>query len=161
LQLVPEISRLEDYFKKQELNVTYVPVRTAPPPDELTNAWVLQQYDYARARFIISRIDPSLQKGPYLISAAAPIASGVSAATSEILFMDLSGVPPDLMEMWMKAFVSQAAQERFTEPRRIQDLSLKMRTIVGVIAKTIPSVHDILPDIPDLLTTWIRMARLR
>jgi hypothetical protein len=160
LRMVPEIARLEDYFKdRRDLNVTYLPIATAPP-DDVSREWVLQHYDYERARFILSKIDPTLRSGPYLISAATPIGSPDSDTArlksgSDILLMDLSAVPPDLMDVWIKAFLNQTAQERFTEPNRIRDLQLKMRTVIAIAASAIPPPIRVL----DLIDTWIRFVR--
>ena len=75
--VVESYLRLEDvnlpmYFPTAELNVTYVPVEAAPvrPPDA---DWVLDHYDYARARFLLSRLGIRDGDGPFIVSALHPL----------------------------------------------------------------------------------------
>lgn len=146
--LVPEISRLEQYVPRQQLNVAYLPVRNLPE-SRISAAKVLETYDYARARSILRFVPGATREGPYILSTLKPI--GVAGAASPLeryLFQDLSRVPPHLVASWVKEFLSQAAQERFWEVRTVEGLGLKLRVTVGVLA-------DALPEVRKALDTWI------
>ena len=47
--VVPDVRALEEYVPRSELNVAYVPVKAAPRT-AVTAEWILDNYDYARAR---------------------------------------------------------------------------------------------------------------
>jgi len=150
--LVPEISRLEQYVPRQQLNVAYLPVRNAPEPP-ISAAKVLESYDYARARSILRFVPGATREGPYILSVLRPI--GMADAASPLdryLFQDLSRVPPHLVASWVKEFLSQAAQERFWEVRTVEGLGLKLRVTVGILA-------DALPEVRRALDTWIAWVR--
>jgi hypothetical protein len=150
--LVPEISRLEQYVPRQQLNVAYLPVGTRPEP-RITAAKLLESYDYARARSILRFVPGATREGPYILSALRPIGvAGDASPLERYLFQDLSRVPPHLVASWVKEFLGQAAQERFWEVRTVEGLGLKLRVTVGVLA-------DALPEVRKALDTWIAWVR--
>jgi hypothetical protein len=144
---IVEISALEDYIQRSKLNITYLPVVDVPTSKPSVD-WILEHYDYARARALLNPLPGSLREGPYFISAMTPLDSG--AAPKEYLFQDLSAVPAnaDLISWWVREFLNQAAQERFWEPRTGGLLVLKLRTTIAALAIG-------LPDVRKGLDTWI------
>jgi hypothetical protein len=144
---VVEISALEDYIQRSKLNITYLPVVDAPRSKPSAD-WVLEHYDYARARALLSLLPGSLREGPYFVSVLTPLDSG--AAPKQYLFQDLSAVPAnaDLISWWVREFLNQAAQERFWEPRTGDRLVIKLRTTIAALAIG-------LPDVRKGLDTWI------
>ena len=146
LQLMPDITSLEKYLGPSVLNVTYLPLRGAPP--KIVSAkWVLDNYNYARARALLKTLPGSYRDGPYIVSSLKPI-SGIPSVSGRYLYQDLSSVPPDLVSSWEKEFLNQAAQERFWDERSAEILVLKLRTAIGILAIG-------LPDVQKSLEGWI------
>jgi hypothetical protein len=154
LQLVAEITSLVKHLPRAELNVTYVPVTQALPGQgiaQVSAEWVLQHYDYARARVLLRALPGNHRDGPYIVSTLQPLSSTVTLADS-YLYQDLTPVPPHLLPLWVKEFMNQAAQERFWEQQTTKQLGLKLRTTVGVLAEGLPEVRESLQS----LIAWVQ-----
>jgi hypothetical protein len=151
--LVPEISRLEAYVPRRELNVAYLPV-TGVPSQSVSAQWLLDHHDFARARSLLRVLPGSNREGPYIVSALRPLggAAGATGASGPHLFQDLSSVPPHLASSWVKEFLNQAAQERFWEARTGERLALRLRMTVGILGMGLPEVRR-------ALDTWIAWVR--
>jgi len=146
--VVPDVRALEEYVPRSELNVAYVPVKAAPGTS-VTAEWILDNYDYARARSLLRHLPGANRDGPYLVSVLKPLAGG---AGSQYLLQDLSSVPPHLAASWVKEFLNQAAQERFWDERTGARLALKLRVTIGVLGEGLPEVRKALDG-------WISWAR--
>lgn len=141
LWTIPHIIDLESYdIPRNELNITYLPVKETPPEQGMSTEWVLTNYDYARARALLRLLPGDHRDGPYIISLMKPL-SGVSELTGEYLYQDLSHVEPHIVSLWAKDFFNQAAQERFWEERTGKRLALKLRTTVAILAKGLTKVR--------------------
>ncbi len=144
--LVPALADLERYLKPAQLNITLVPVQGAVPTKVSTD-WLLEHYDYARARALLRAAARDGRDGPYIVSTLEPFSETASLAGHH-LFQDLSSVPPELVSAWMKEFLNQSAQERFWEPRTAAMLGLRMRTTLWVLSQG-------LGDVQNSLGRWI------
>jgi hypothetical protein len=148
LGIINDISDLEDYVTAHEaLNITYLPVGVAPEHSP-TAVWLLEHYDYARARVYLDLLPGSAKDGIYLVSCSKALSGG---SNPPYLFQDLSTVPvapEDLVSPWVKEFLNQAAQQQFWEPRTMENLVLKLRTTIAVLAIG-------LPDVQNALHKWI------
>lgn len=141
LKNIEEVSKLQVCFPRSKLNVAYLPLEVAPGPS-ISADWLLNHYDYVRARALLDVLPRSLREGPYIVSALRPL--GNSSAGGQYLFQDLSAVPSkngDLISWWVREFIAQAAQEHFWEPRTAELFVLKMRTTIGVLATGLPEVQ--------------------
>ncbi|MGQ0561533.1 MAG: hypothetical protein ACT443_06635, partial [Gemmatimonadota bacterium] len=58
------------FFEKSEINVFYLPLRQATRENVDS---VLEYYDYARARAILTAVPGTQEQGPYLISSRVPL----------------------------------------------------------------------------------------
>lgn len=163
---LPGAADLENYIgryrnlTKQEarkhINITYVPVRTAPSDAVLEHwdnrefqqvaEWVLANYDYARARAILDLLGRDTDDGPYIASMLNPTAS---AASGKHLFQDQSDVPVDLVALWTRQFQYQAAQVEFWNDLSVQNVMLRMRTWMFVAGEGLPSIREALIDFRD------------
>jgi len=132
-KLIPDITILEKYIQHKELNITYLPVDSSPE-DAISVDWVLEHYDYARARVLLRFILGDNRNGPYFISALEPL-TGKKTISDQYLYQDLSTVPEELIHIWVKEFLNQAAQERFWAKNKAKMFVLKLRTTIGVLAK--------------------------
>jgi hypothetical protein len=146
--LAPDLTQLERYLLPRQLNAMLVPVVT-PGSGAASPQWVLDNYDYARARVLLRAVGRTGRDGPYLISSLQPLDS--ATATGPHLFQDLSSIPPTLATAWTREFLNQAAQQRFWEERTGAVLGLKMRTTIRVLAMG-------LPDVQRSLGEWIRWS---
>jgi len=136
--------RLDDtdlrmYFPIRQLNATFVPVDTAPTaaPD---TTWVLDHYDYARARSLLVRLNIREGDGPFIISALRPIAA--SDGPGLYLRQDLSLVPVSIVPEWMRLFRSQTTQQRVVQQRALGSLALQLHTMLAVAATGLPMVQS-------------------
>lgn len=149
--VVPDIMALEQYVPRAELNIAYVSVNRAPG-STVSAQWVLDNYDYARARSLLRHLPGPSRDGPYLVSALRPLGSGTTTASGRYLLQDLSSVPPHLAAAWVKEFLNQAAQERFWDERTAARLALKLRVVVAILGEGLPEVRKAL----DSWIAWVR-----
>jgi len=159
LETIPPRTESERYIPDRwQLNITYLPL-TDPPPAEFTRPagqmdlsaaaeWMLQHYNYARARALLRLLPGTHNSGPYLVSQLKPL-SGNSAVVQPYLWQDLSHVQPDLVQTWIREFMAQAAAPQFWEPRAVPQFALQLRNAIAVAAAEVP-------DIQAGLKTWIR-----
>jgi hypothetical protein len=130
---------LEKAFKLLELNITYVPVTgrsTAIPPDL---DWILKNYDYSEASFLLKELKQE-GDGPYIVSSIQPL-EGADKPPETYIVQDLSTVPISIIPLWMKQFRSQTTQQRVWEKKTIGDMALKMRTAIAIAAEGLPTVQ--------------------
>jgi hypothetical protein len=81
LSLVPDVMSLEEYVPRRELNIFYLPVR-GEPVKPLSGQWVLDNYDYARARSLLRALPGPNRDGPYILAAFRPLGSAAAGAPS-------------------------------------------------------------------------------
>ncbi len=148
LTLIPAVVSLEqvETVQRSELNITYLLVDVEPESRPGVE-WVLEHYDYARARVLMRALGGVYSDGPYIVSSLKPL-TGVSELSGNYIFQDLSSVPPHLISMWIREFLSQAAQERFWKKRTARQLVLNLRTTLGIMGEGAPDVLH--------WVTWVR-----
>jgi hypothetical protein len=143
--LIPAMPALEEFLPRGQLNVTYLLLHLPPPtshgPQEHAD-WILESHHYTRARVLLSAVPGAHREGPYLVSSRNPLTlSGTEIIGEPYLYQDLSSVPPRLVQLWVKEFLSQAAQERFEE-KTMQRWVLKLRTAIAILAEGLPEVRE-------------------
>jgi hypothetical protein len=132
----------EGIVSDADLNVTFLPVKERPRTKAETSAeWLLEQYDWERARFFLRRLPGDRLGGPYIFSSRQPL-SQVGVLQRDYLDQDLSIVPPELVNAWVREFMLQSAQEQFWNERTGPMLALKVRTIIGVLAAGLPRANQ-------------------
>lgn len=136
--LALEDIRLETYFRSDQLNITYVPVDRVPPQDPKVD-WVLNHYDYARARFLLARVGKNQDgDGPFIISALHPLEG--EGDLGPYIPQNLSTVPISVIPFWMKQFRNQTTQQRVWHKDTIGTMALNLRTSIAVAAEGLPMV---------------------
>lgn len=152
VQVIEHITNLERAgIAPHQLNVTYLPITKIPREKRPTPEWLLEHYDYAQARAILSALPGDYRTdGPYIVSSLKPL-SRVSWISGEYLYQDLSMVPPHIVALYAKEFFNQAAQERFWEQRRARQLALNLRTTLGILAQGFPEVRKGMNE----LVAWV------
>ena len=149
LRLCPALVDLRKVLDAKQLNANYLPVMTsADPRTSPTTDWLLSNYDFARARGILKTIPGSHFSGPYILSTAKPV-DPRNPSSGPMFFQDLSTIPPDLAAPWYEVFLNQAAQQRFWDVKASEQFTLRVRTIIGVLAQG-------LPDVKSSLASWIQ-----
>jgi len=148
LNQAPAIEEFGHYYDAKQLNVTYIPVSTSAQP-HTSAEWLLDNYDYAHARFLLNSVPGSLSRGPYLISTLQPLGKG---GAGPYLVQDLSHVPAPLVSLWTNEFLNQAAQQHFWEQSSGKMLVLRLRTAIGIMAEG-------LPDVRKSLSEWISLSK--
>jgi len=150
LEFISPIKVLEEYLQRRQLNITYLPLTVSLPerilPQESTQ-WILEHYNYTRARILLSTLPGAHSEGPYIVSSRKPLRVGKILA-EPYLYQDLSWVPPRLVELWVKAFLNQATQERFWEERTAERWVRKLRTAIAILAEGLPEVHKASAELP-------------
>jgi hypothetical protein len=138
------LQEVDDYLSRHvapsKLNATYIPVRRAPDPGKSDTEWadnVLVVYDYAGAQILLSKVRQAHQQGPYLLSVLTPLSE---PGTPAHLWMDLTGVVPEMAWDWIKFFTYLAAQQRSWSEDSLRRFGLKLRNLVAVGGKVTPDV---------------------
>jgi hypothetical protein len=149
LDRIIKLKELESQFRPSQLNITYLPV-DEEPSDDFTTDWVLDHFDYARARFLLASIPGVHGDGPFIISSYHAL-QGPSSLTTPYIFEDLSSVPPDVVEFWVQQFKSQTAQERSWDKETVSSVALKLRTAIAIVAMGLPEVQK-------AVTQWIKLV---
>jgi hypothetical protein len=153
LTLIQTVTDMRAYRSADKLNITSLPVKVRTP-DSPAAEWLLENYDFARARVLLDLLSSSYQTGPYFVSTLTPLSS-LQTIPHDHLFQDLSLVPADpqdLLSWWIRAFLNQTAQQQFWQPQTGELLALKLRTIIGVEATGLPEVQK-------QLASWIAWAK--
>jgi hypothetical protein len=138
LSLATPLEQMEAYFDRNQLNIFNVPVTIKPKPKEkLTVDQLLAGYDFARAQSLLSRAGVPRGVGPRLVSSLTPLGGQVGGS---VLVQDLSAVPPSIIDLWVRAFLNQAAQGRTWSGTSLQGFLLRTRTVIEIVATGYPQV---------------------
>ena len=140
LQYSYTANELSSIFDPGQLNLTTIPV-TGKPPADAAAKWVLDNYDFGRARAFLTKLGGSRLDGPYIVSATMPIMK----STPPYLFEDLSLVPeepPQLVSWWVREFINQSSQRTQWNGAKLELFGLRIRTTIAILANAAPAVRD-------------------
>jgi hypothetical protein len=100
--------------------------------------WILDHYNYARARVLLGTSDGrGRRSGPELLPAALSATVGVQGPH---LQQDLSGLPPDFTRAWVKEILPGGGPPR--DKASLRRCSIMVRTTAARSAELPPSVRD-------------------
>jgi hypothetical protein len=169
---IRDIKSLEDAgFPRQQLNITYLPLSEPLPrvfssgsgisPHAITllDEWILDHYNYGRARSLLRFVRGAHRAGPYLISTLSPL-SGYEPFPTRYLLQDLSLVPydhPDLVFAWVQEFLQRASQPQRWEEMSTKQFALRLRQAIAIVATDIPEIRNTLES----RITWVELASVR
>jgi hypothetical protein len=137
-----ELEKMRDLFPANELNVTFLPLNiTSMQKVQNDPIWLLENYDFERARFLLRALPGTNTEGPYIVSYSRPLTT-VAKLNGEYLFQDLSSAPPSLVELWVREYENQSAQEQFWKVRSGPMLALHVRTVIGILAGSDTTVRN-------------------
>lgn len=123
---------------RSRINATYIPVTNweeyvgSLPPD-MQAEWILDNYDYARSRIILSVFRKELSRGPYFVSARSAM-SQQRSGVGECIVQDMTLTTEDNVGLWVDAFMSQTRTQNYWEPDVARQLGLNIRNSLSVIA---------------------------
>ena len=143
------VEAVAKYTARSNINITYLPMAEQPPSSPSAD-WLLDHYDFPRARVLLDKVGSSLRNGPYIISVARPLSDSPSPIGHH-LYQDLSNVPTNVIHLWVGAFMKQAAEEKFWEPQMATIWLLKLRSSIAVMAIAVP-------DISNSLKEWLKWS---
>lgn len=135
LRVLQDDVRLRRHVLRIKLNATYLPIEKLPAPgksDAERAVNILAVYDYANAQRLLRKVEQAHQQGPYLLSVRKPMSEAVE---STYLWVDLTGVVPELASQWMQDFVHLAAQQRSWSEVSLNRLRRNIRNLIGVGGK--------------------------
>ena len=139
-EIIGQVSTLPEILAyspdKKRINVLYIPVRLATDVEEKSTAEtarvILSNYDFARARLLLSSIDSKYQAGPYFVSRLQPL-SVKERVEHPYLFQDLSAVSPTLIGNCVKRFLRQAAKEEPWDESRVKKFAASLRNDIQIL----------------------------
>ncbi len=133
--------KLSEVLSPPQLNIVYLPVRDDPPAEFKIDDWLLDHYDYDRARRLLESIPGAHPgDGPYIVSSEHPLA-GAGHAPDRYLFEDLSTVPVPIVKFWVNQFRVQTAQERW-DHATLSGVALRIRTSIEIAAIAYPEIRS-------------------
>lgn len=145
LNSIEKIEKHEENYKKSELNICYIPVETEPDIyfEKLSvkerSEWIIENYDYAKARYFINKLDPELLKGPYIISYKKPL-SKVSELKTKYLFQNMSNVEPELITLWIDEFLKQSSKAKYWDEEHLNNFTNDLRNTIAIAAEGLDKV---------------------
>lgn len=128
---------LNRYFSPQQLNIAYLPIEM-DVPTRFDSQWVLDNYDYEGARFLLASIPGVHGDAPFIVSSDSPL-EGPGHTSKRYLFEDLTTVPLTVVEFWVKQFRIQTSQETW-DRAALSGVAVRLRTAIEIAAIGLPEV---------------------
>src|SRR4029453_569044 len=121
------------YIPPPNINLLLIPVLGTPIKD-VSPDWILQHYDYARAAVWLASVSGDWPRGTiYLVSARAPLGNNASLRIT----MDLSSVSVNVVDEWVRVFLSQTAKEESWASNAKERLVLQIANTVTILSDTL------------------------
>ena len=153
----PPVMEMNKYEKiSQKLNVTYLLVTKEPEREVMESLdngdyrtmaeWVLQHYDYNRAAMLLGMLPENYSQGPYFLSVRHPYIWGEDVP-KQYLFQDHSKSMPELTTIWVRGFLNQADQVDFWKENTLENMAIRIRTLIEVGGKGLSAVQGAIPAV--------------
>lgn len=145
LNSIEKIGKHEKKYTKSKLNICYIPVETKPDItfEKLSvkekSIWILENYDYAEARYFLNKTDYSLLKGPYIISYEKPL-SKVTKLETKYLFQNMSNVEPELIPLWIDEFIKQSSKAEYWDEEHLNNFTNDLRNLIAIAAEGLDKI---------------------
>ena len=126
---------------RRQLNVAYIPL-SSKPSGIPSAQWILDHYDIARARMLLSKLPRHYRSGPYIVSSLVRLSDGLPP-DGHYLFQNLSSriVSADLADAWVRQFQEQVQAQQYWQPNEIRAFVLSLRAKVSDLAADIPQAR--------------------
>jgi hypothetical protein len=107
------------------------------PSNSSSACTLVSNYDYPRAQKLLMTLPAAHMEGPYIISTKQPLSKTLQLP-AEYLYQDLSSVPPELIDLWIREFMAQAQEKEFWKTRTKEQFVLRLRTAIGIMSQQVP-----------------------
>jgi hypothetical protein len=137
--------RLSEQLPSAQINITYMPVRDDLSASQQSAAnfkiedWLLDHYDYARAKRLLESIPGTSGDGPFIVSANHPVPES-GAAPDKYLLENLNTVPVSIVKFWVDQFRIQTSQERWDQAG-LRGVALRVRTAIEIASIAYPEIR--------------------
>lgn len=129
----------------ENLNIFYVPLRSSSyRRAALTSAdaaWLVANYDYSRARVLLNRIGEA-GDDIFLVSYRERLTRVEAPDADRLLVQDLSLVPPDLIELWVREFRRQVRRRPYWDEFTFRQAMLRLRSALPHVARYVAFVGE-------------------
>lgn len=105
-----------------------------PDTPETVIKALMSAYDFERARLLLRRLRLPT-RGPYVVSGNKPLLGGAEVQLKDLLVMDLSSVPPRLVDLWLTEFRRVAEGEYQWESGSLRRFALEVFTRLEVVGE--------------------------
>ncbi|MDA3953797.1 MAG: hypothetical protein PF485_09125 [Bacteroidales bacterium] len=162
LNSMEKIEDHEEYIGRDSLNICYMPINFELSDSikqldiKQKSEWILKNYDYARAKFFLNKIDQELLTGPYIISYKRPL-SLVSAIDGKYLLQDLSNVHLRVVPLWIDEFLKQSSKAKYWDEEHLKNLTNDLRNTIAIAADGLQDVSESLQWWQESLNSWIAL----
>jgi len=160
LNKVPEIENLDNYVSIDSLNIFYIPILIIPDNNfsnwdiKEKSEWIINYYDYGRARIYLNKFEEELNNGPYIVSYAKTF-SQVASIKNKYLIQDLSYVHNRVIPLWMDEFLMQSSKAEYWDGKELQNFANDLRNSIAIAADGLTEVTESLLWWKDSLKAWI------
>jgi Carboxypeptidase regulatory-like domain len=155
LRALSDVNALAARVPRARLNITYILVLEKPREGIPDASWVLNHYNFDRAKILLSVLPGPEHNGPYIISTLKPL-SHQPRVPGHYLYQDMSDVPPSMAGLWEQQFEIQAEKPNFWKADTRSQAVLKLRTLIANAALALPDVKYSAAEIGALLGLRIR-----
>lgn len=161
LNKVEDIEDIDMFYQSNNLNIVYFPIKN--PIEDLQSIigqkekteWLIKNYDYARAKFFISKFPKeNLNKGPYIVSCRESL-SDCKPLRKNYLLQDLSHVHQKVVSLWVSEFLKQSSDLEYWDDTSIDNFSNEIRNAIAIGADGLQVVTASMDWWRTNLTAWI------
>jgi hypothetical protein len=142
----PESELIAAGTRTSKINVYQFPVLTSAPDSAKTTAelarWVLDHYDYSRARTILQTLQRPSTTPPLLISSLEPLSQNTDVPITPLLAQRLDLDDDDTLLLWVDQFIAVSANRAEWNVAHFNEVVLSMREFANKLAasgKDVPS----------------------
>jgi hypothetical protein len=144
-------------YEPKELNAIYFPVTRRPSRTASVKKmaeWIMDNYDFARAKRILDSLDAVSGDGPFLLASLSPLSSGVRSNTNGFM-TDLGNASAATAELWTRHFIAVSCIPQQWNRASLERAMLEVRDYIGTIAMAGTPVITAV----DTVVAWIKPKR--
>lgn len=162
LNSIEKIETREEYTGRDSLNICYIPINFELNDSikqldiKQKSEWILENYDFARAKFFLNKMDQDLLKGPYIISYNNPL-SRVSVIDGKYLLQDLSNVHHRVIPLWIDEFLRQSSKAEYWDEEHLQNFTNDLRNSIAIAADGLIEIEKSLEWWEKSFNSWIAL----
>lgn len=144
-------------YEREELNAIYFPVMRRPSRSasvaEIAE-WIIDNYDFARAKRILDSIESISGDGPFLLASLSPLGSGLRATTNGFM-TDLGRASDETAPLWTRHFIAVSCIPQQWNRTSLERAMLSVRDYISTVAMAGAPVMNAV----DSIVAWIKPKR--